>query len=203
MGSQSTKLRRRANQGYPTLPRCFLDAVDRYANPGAQMYRAASGSQAVTAQGNRDDVGRGDDVGGVWESISANEMLRRVAGLSKALGELGIRSGDRVSIFAPNCPEWHVADFAIQGLGAIVVPIYFHESVERVTYILKDSGARIVFAAGEEQARRIGGCRKDLPGVENVISAVPSGNLTADEPHPSGVLSGSSAPADLSSGNLP
>lgn len=192
MGSQSTKLRRRANQEYPTLPRCFLDAVDRYANPGAQMYRAASGSQAVTAQGNRDDVGRGDDVGGVWESISANEMLRRVAGLSKALGELGIRSGDRVSIFAPNCPEWHVADFAIQGLGAVVVPIYFHESMERLTYILKDSGARIVFTAGEDQARRIGECRRALPDVENVISAAPSGSLTADDPRSSDIPSGSS-----------
>jgi long-chain acyl-CoA synthetase len=156
------------------------------------MYRAASGSQAVTAQGNRDDVGRGDDVGGVWESISANEMLRRVAGLSKALGELGIRSGDRVSIFAPNCPEWHVADFAIQGLGAVVVPIYFHESMERLTYILKDSGARIVFTAGEDQARRIGECRRALPDVENVISAAPSGSLTADDPRSSDIPSGSS-----------
>ena len=192
MASQSTTWRR-ANQEYPTLPKCFLEAVDRYANAGAQMYRAGNGSHAGTAQGNRGDVsGSGDDVGGVWESISAGEMLRRVAGLAKALGELGIRSGDRVSIFAPNCPEWHVADFAIQGLGAVVVPIYFHESMERLTYILKDSGARIVFTAGEDQARRIGECRRALPDVENVISAAPSGSLTADDPRSSDIPSGSS-----------
>jgi long-chain acyl-CoA synthetase len=139
---------------YPSLPRLFLDAVDGFANPRAQMHRTAKG----------------------WEAISAKEMLRRVAGLSKALAGLGIQSGDRVGIFAPNCPEWHVADFAIQGLGAVVVPVYFRESPERLTYILKDSGARIVFASGEEQSIKIAGCRPALPAVEHVIWASDSGN---------------------------
>ena len=79
------------------------EAVDRFASPRAQMFRTAEG----------------------WQNIAAREMLRRVAGLSKALGELGIKSGDRVAILAPNCPEWHIADFAIQGVGAASVPIYF------------------------------------------------------------------------------
>jgi len=139
---------------YPSLPRLFLDAVDGFANPRAQMNRTAKG----------------------WEAISAKEMLRRVAGLSKALVGLGTQSGDRVGIFAPNCPEWHVADFAIQGLGAVVVPVYFRESPERLTYILKDSGARIAFVAGEEQSIKIAGCRPALPALEHVIRASDSGN---------------------------
>ena len=110
---------------YPTLTKCFLDAVDRYANPRAQMHRGGNG----------------------WESISAREMLRRVAGLSKALYSLGIRAGDRVAIFAGNCPEWHIADFAIQGLGGITVPVYFNESPDRLIYILNDAAAKAVFAA--------------------------------------------------------
>ena len=95
---------------YPSLNKLFLDAVDRYANPRAQISKTANG----------------------WESNTAGEMLRRVAGLSKALGELGIKAGDRVGIFAPNCAEWHVADFAITGLGAASVPVYFNESVDRL-----------------------------------------------------------------------
>jgi len=134
---------------YTPLPRLFLDAVDRFANPRAQIYRTAAG----------------------WQAISAGEMLRRVAGLARALTELGIQSGDRVGIFAPNCPEWHVADFAIQGLGAVVVPVYFRESPERLTYILKDSGARIAFASGEEQSHKVAECRAHLPALEHVISA--------------------------------
>ncbi|HXU19747.1 MAG TPA: AMP-binding protein, partial [Verrucomicrobiae bacterium] len=143
---------------YSPLPRLFLDAVDRFANPRAQMYRPAGG----------------------WEAFSAGEMLRRVAGLARELVALGIQSGDRVGIFAPNCPEWHVADFAIQGLGAVVVPVYFRESPERLTYILKDSGARIAFTAGEEQSHKIAECRPNLPALEHVIhvgSAMGSGTF--------------------------
>ncbi len=131
----------------PPLPKLFLDAVDRFKNPRAQMYRAADG----------------------WEAISANEMLRRVAALSNALVDLGVQSGDRVGIFAPNCPEWHIADFAVQGIGAVVVPVYFNESPDRLVYILNDSGAKVVFACGESQGRRIAECRDRLPALEHAI----------------------------------
>jgi long-chain acyl-CoA synthetase len=143
---------------YPALNKLFLDAVDRYANPKAQISKTANG----------------------WESISAGEMLRRVAGLSKALGELGIKTGDRVGIFAPNCAEWHVADFAITGLGAASVPVYFNESVDRLTYILNDSGARIVITKGEAQARKIAEVRERMPGLEHVISVAPPSDLQGE-----------------------
>jgi long-chain acyl-CoA synthetase len=143
---------------YPALTKFFLDAIDRFANPRAQMYRTPVG----------------------WQSISATEMLRRVAGLSKALAELGIVAGDRVGLFAPNCPEWHTADFAIQGLGAVNVPIYFNESHDRLVYILNDSGARIVFTAGAAQAKKISECRSRIPTLEHVISAAPGSDLDGD-----------------------
>ena len=148
---------------YPALTKCFLDAVDRYANPSAQMYRTRGAAHA-----------------GAWESISAGEMLRRVATLAKALAELGIKPGDRVGIFAPNCPEWHIADFAIYGLGAVSVPIYFNESPDRLTYILNDSSVRIVVTVGESQARKICECREQMPGLEQVIAALPPVDLHGD-----------------------
>src|SRR5579863_4935488 len=143
---------------YPVLTKFFLDAIDRFANPRAQMYRTSAG----------------------WQSISAQEMLRRVAGLSKALAELGVVSGDRVGLFGPKCPEWHTADFAIQGLGAVNVPIYFNESHGRLVYILKDSGARVVFTAGAAQAKKLSECRSRIPALEHVISAAPDTGLNAD-----------------------
>jgi len=143
---------------YPALTKFFLDAIDRFANPRAQMYRTPAG----------------------WQSISAQEMLRRVAGLSKALSELGVVSGDRVGLFAPNCPEWHTADFAIQGLGAVNVPIYFNESHDRLIYILNDSGARVVFTAGALQAKKISECRSRIPALEHVISAAVDSELDGD-----------------------
>jgi long-chain acyl-CoA synthetase len=134
---------------YLTLPRRFLEAVQDYDQPRAQLVRSAEG----------------------WQAISAREMLRRAAGLSRALFELGVRTGDRVGLFAPNSPEWHIADFAILGIGAADVPVYFRESQERMAYILNHSGARVVFVAGGEQAEKLMACREQLSGVEHVIVA--------------------------------
>jgi long-chain acyl-CoA synthetase len=143
---------------YSPLTKCFLEAVDKHANPRAQIYRTARG----------------------WESISAADMLRHVAMLSKALRELGVKRGDRVALFAPNCPEWHTADFAILGLGAINVPIYFNESPERMAFILNDAGARVVITKGESQARKLAESREKVPCVEHVISAAPPPDLGGD-----------------------
>src|SRR5713226_7125696 len=134
---------------YPSLTRKLLDAVDRFRQPQAQMFKA----------GER------------WEAISADEMLRHIAGLSHGLADLGVGVGDRVGLFSANRPEWHVADFAILGLGAIDVPIYFRESPERMAYILNHSGAKVVFVAGVEQAQRLLECRAQLSAVEHVIVA--------------------------------
>src|SRR4029077_7569549 len=134
---------------YPTLPQRLLESIDRYASPRAQVH-------TQEAQ---------------WWPISSAEMLRRVAGLSDKLAKLGIAQGDRVALFAPNCPEWHVADFAALGLGAIVVPIYFRESTERAAYILAHSEAKVIFIAGEEQARRWSEIAPSSRGVQKVIYA--------------------------------
>ncbi len=140
---------------YPSTTKCFLDAIDRYACPTIQIRRTAAG----------------------WESITAAEMLRRVAGLAKALRELGVKPGDRVTLLAPNCPEWHVVDFAVQGIGGVNVPVYFNESQERITYILNDSGAKIAITAGEKQTRTLVSCRDNLPGLEQIIAVSPPDDL--------------------------
>ncbi|HTC79897.1 MAG TPA: AMP-binding protein, partial [Terriglobales bacterium] len=144
---------------YLTLPGRLLQAIDRYASPRAQMYRQD----------------------GQWLSIPAKELLRRIAGLWHSLAKFGVTQGDRVALFAPNCPEWHVADFAILGLGAIVVPIYFRESTERMAYILAHSEAKAIFIAGEDQAKRWNEIAQRSPSVQNVILAAGAvaGNTSA------------------------
>ena len=106
-----------------------------------------------------------------WEAISSQEFLRRIAGLANSLVELGVKSGDRVAVFAPNCPEWHTADFAINGSGAVTVPIYFNESPDRMTYILNHCGARVVFIAGLAQLQKFLQAREQLQHVQQVIVA--------------------------------
>ena len=145
---------------YGTLPSRLLNAVDSLSNPRAQMFRGADG----------------------WQSISSEEFLRRVAGLSTAFVELGVKPGDRVGLFAANRPEWHIADFAITGAGGVTVPIYFNESPERITYILKHCGAKVVFAAGAAQMHKLQAVRAQLPELEQIILADCGSDLPAGLP---------------------
>src|SRR5215469_1051044 len=133
---------------YGTLPSRLLIAVDSHPNSRAQLVRRSN----------------------VWEPISSAELLRRVAGLSMALVELGVKPGDRVGVFATNRPEWHTADFAITGAGGVTVPIYFNESPDRMTYILKHSGVKIIVVAGALQLQRLLDCRAQLPDLEQIIA---------------------------------
>ncbi len=143
---------------YATLTEKLLTVVDRMPNERAQSLR----------------------VNGRWEPTSSVEFLRRVAGLSNALEQLGVKTGDRVGLFAPNRPEWHVADFAILGLGAADVPIYFNESPERIVYILNHSSVEVVIVAGEMQSRRLLECRSRLTSVKHVICAAAPSDLGDD-----------------------
>jgi long-chain acyl-CoA synthetase len=145
---------------YLPLTQRLLYAVDNYASRRTQMFRAENG----------------------WQEISSAELLRRIALLSATLESLGVAAGDRVGLFSPNRPEWHVADFAILGLGAADVPIYFNESADRMVYILNHSEARIVFVAGTEQTRRLLEIRDRLPALRHIISA------DAPQDAPPGVL---------------
>jgi long-chain acyl-CoA synthetase len=106
-----------------------------------------------------------------WESIPSQEFLRRVAGLSTAFVELGVKPGDRVGLFSANRPEWHTADFAINGAGGVTVPVYFNESPDRMTYILKHCGAKVVFVVGAPQLRKLLAARAGLPELEQIIFA--------------------------------
>src|SRR5688500_18574515 len=50
-----------------------------------------------------------------------NELLARVNRMAGGLSRLGVRKGDRLVLILPNCPEYVVAFFAAQKLGAILV----------------------------------------------------------------------------------
>lgn len=143
---------------YATLTEKLLNAVNRFPSDRAVQLR----------------------VDGRWEPLSSAEILRRIAGLSNALEQLGVKTGDRVGLFSPNRPEWHIADFAILGLGAADVPIYFNESPDRIVYMLNHSGAEVVFVAGEMQARRLLECRGRLRTVKHIICAAAPADLGED-----------------------
>ena len=69
-------------------------------------------------------------------------LLKEVERFSAVLAGLGVPKGDRVGLLLPNCPEYVIAWYACQRIGAIAVgnnPLYTERELE---HQIKDSGAR-------------------------------------------------------------
>jgi long-chain acyl-CoA synthetase len=90
-----------------------------------------------------------------WVPISAKDLYRSVLGVARALESWGITKGDRVAILGENRPEWVIADFAALLLGAVVVPIYATLTGEQTAFVLRDSGARVIFVSTEKQLEKV------------------------------------------------
>jgi long-chain acyl-CoA synthetase len=103
-----------------------------------------------------------------WLPISARELYRNVTGVAKALLSWGIARGDRVAILAENRPEWTIADFACQLIGAISVPVYSTQTAEQTAFILQDADCRVVFLSSEAQLRKLQAVQSQTP-VEKLV----------------------------------
>ena len=96
-----------------------------------------------------------EQVADAWVPISSAALRGRVLAVSDALRKWGIGRGDRVAILSENRPEWTIADFASLLLGAVTVPIYATLTAEQTAYILRDSGARVIFLSSEAQLQKV------------------------------------------------
>ncbi|MGH3436986.1 MAG: AMP-binding protein [Sciscionella sp.] len=80
-------------------------------------------------------------------SWSYLEFVAEVNAAALGLLELGVGKGDRVGIWAPNCPEWTIVQYATAKLGAILVNINPAYRVHELEFVLKQAGIRTIVAA--------------------------------------------------------
>jgi fatty-acyl-CoA synthase len=79
-----------------------------------------------------------------WTYADLRNWIERVA---KALLATGVKKGDRVGIWSPNCPEWVAVQFATARIGAILVNINPAYRVSELEYVLRQSGVRLLVSA--------------------------------------------------------
>jgi long-chain acyl-CoA synthetase len=107
---------------------------------------------------------------GAWNPLSSERWLERAADLALGLDSLGVRRGDRVAILSENRLEWFLADSAIQIAGAVNVPIYSTLTAPQIAYILRDSGAKVLFASDAVQQKKLAEIRKELGALERIVA---------------------------------
>ena len=101
------------------------------------------------------------------------ELAADVDAVALGLLAMGIGKGDRVGIWAPNCGEWVLTQYATAKIGAILVNINPAYRVRELEFVLKQSGARMLIAAQRlktsDYAAMIEEVRPRCPALEFVV----------------------------------
>ena len=126
---------------YPehTLDKFLSQSAEKHPDHPAIVYGAALGSRIMDA---------------TLTYRQLDELTDRFAG---GLQKLGVRSGDRVAIMLPNCPQFIIAAYAAWRIGAVVVccnPLYVEREVE---HLVNDSETEtfIVMSALYERVKSV------------------------------------------------
>lgn len=77
--------------------------------------------------------------------LSYGEINERVNRLANALLSLGVKYGDRIAIRAKNCTQYAEFYFAAAKCGFIAVPINPVLKAQEFSYMIQDSGAKVLF----------------------------------------------------------
>ena len=78
---------------------------------------------------------------------------RQVVSVAAWLTSQGVKKGDRVALGMRNYPEWAIAYWATQCIGAVMVSLNAWWIADELKYALSDSGATAVIVDGERQDR--------------------------------------------------
>ena len=104
---------------------------------------------------------------------SFRELEQRMVEAVKAAIALGIEPGDRVGLCAPNSAEWIVAALGIHGAGGVIVPLNTRFKAQELSYILRKSGAKALFASpflGNDYIAELHQADPELPALQRTVT---------------------------------
>jgi fatty-acyl-CoA synthase len=101
------------------------------------------------------------------------ELDTAVDTLALGLLDLELAVGDRVGIWAPNCAEWVLVQYATARVGIILVNINPAYRTHELAYVLNQSGCRVLISAPAFKAssyvEMVAAVRGEVPALETVI----------------------------------
>lgn len=110
---------------------------------------------------------RGED--DEWHWMSYREFGDAVDKARGGLASLGVTHGDRVAAISDNRVEWAVGAYSTYTLGAAWVPMYEAQTQKDWVYILRDSEAKVLFAATDGIRAQVEEVADELPDLEQII----------------------------------
>ena len=122
---------------------------------------------------------KGDKVAIIWESddpsvsqkITYDELHKKVCKLANGLKQLGVKKGDRITIYLPMIPEAAISMLACSRIGAIHSVVFGGFAPESLKNRIEDCESSFVITANEGVR---GG--KKIPLLSNVKQAIEGNN---------------------------
>lgn len=110
---------------------------------------------------------------GTVQDWSYGRLKQASDALALALTARGVGPGDRVAVLLPQCPEVLVSHFAVQKMGAVILPLFSAFGPDALAYRLADSGA-VAVVTDTENLPKIMEIGPDLPDLATVLSTEPA-----------------------------
>ena len=122
---------------------------------------------------------KGDKIAIIWESddksisqkITYNQLHKKVCKLANGLKELGVKKGDRITIYLPMIPEAAISMLACSRIGAIHSVVFGGFAPESLKNRIEDCESSYIITANEGLR---GG--KKVPLLSNVKKAIKGNN---------------------------
>ena len=117
---------------------------------------------------------RGDHpaVAGPGGQLTYDQVAERMMDVAAALVAAGLRKGEAVGIWLPNCAEWVVAAMGVQAAGGVLVPLNTRYKAAEISHALGKSGARFLIHANRFVGIDFGAilAAAELPALEHCIA---------------------------------
>ena len=133
-------------QPYPDIPLRTFDLLPRF----VEKYGKKKTMFACKVDGN-------------WKKYISRDFVKMTDTLSQGLIGLGVQKGDRVAVVSNNCPQWNMVDFAVQQIGAILVPIYPTARQSDYEHIMNHAEPKVVFVEGSLLHGKVKGIVEKMP----------------------------------------
>jgi fatty-acyl-CoA synthase len=101
------------------------------------------------------------------------ELDRDVDRVGRGLLALGVEKGARVGIWAPNCPEWVLVQYATAKIGAVLVNVNPAYRTHELQFVLRQSGVSVLVTAESfktsDYVAMVDEVRGDCPALREVV----------------------------------
>ena len=78
------------------------------------------------------------------EKFSYSRLNMLIDRFAAGLVKIGVQPQDRVMLYIPNCPQWIIANFAINKIGAVMVPVSPIYTAFEIGYMIEDADIKTV-----------------------------------------------------------